>query len=370
MLAPRLTVHPSYVRQPDRWIDPALHFAVLDRSDAEGLGRDDPGSQFPERTMERARAGDGADIELVGERSTQWYSGAGTDPMVLVPGRAAARGAVGEVLQGVAEGSEVGLEEIVALFGARGPEVAAVAEAADDLRRSIVGDDVTWGGQPQHQLHQRVHVQVPLLRLLQGSPVAEPERHPVPARDLRDRATHDGGLRAGRHRGVPAGRDPSRLRRRLLHRRGPSGACRSAGDPHPRVHRAGGDRGRAAQPRAAARLPAPLDGRRTAVAAGHSRGDPRRRGPGSALPRQDHHRRVAGVPSHCPRRRAALQRDDHVRIDRATRALGPAHAAHPDPAGGDRRVHRVRRPALRAYGVAHLPSAPGPAGGPRSERSC
>ena len=144
VLAPRLTVHPSYVRQPDRWIDPALHFAVLDRSDAEGLGRDDPGSQFPERTMERARAGDGADIELVGERSTQWYSGAGTDPMVLVPGRAAARGAVGEVLQGVAEGSEVGLEEIVALFGARGPEVAAVAEAADDLRRSIVGDDVTW----------------------------------------------------------------------------------------------------------------------------------------------------------------------------------------------------------------------------------
>ena len=144
VLAPRLTVHPSYVRQPDRWIDPALHFAVLDRSDAEGLGRDDPGSQFPERTMERARAGDGADIELVGERSTQWYSGAGTDPMVLVPGRAAARGAVGEVLQGVAEGSEVGLEEIVALFGARGPEVSAVAEAADDLRRSIVGDDVTW----------------------------------------------------------------------------------------------------------------------------------------------------------------------------------------------------------------------------------
>ena len=144
VLAPRLTVHPSYARRPDRWIDPALHFAVLDRSDTEGLGRDDPGSQFPERTMERARAGDGADVELVGERSTQWYSGAGTDPMVLVPGRAAARGAVGEVLQGVAEGSEVGLEEIVALFGARGPEVAAVAEAADDLRRSIVGDDVTW----------------------------------------------------------------------------------------------------------------------------------------------------------------------------------------------------------------------------------
>ena len=144
VLAPRLTVHPSYVRDAGRWIDEGLHFAVIDRSDAEGLGRDDPGSQFPERTMERARAGDGADVELVGEPSTQWYSGAGTDPAVLVPAAAAAGGAVGEVLQGVTAGSEVGLDEIVTLFGARGPEVAAVAEVADDLRRSIVGDDVTW----------------------------------------------------------------------------------------------------------------------------------------------------------------------------------------------------------------------------------
>ena len=144
VLAPRLTVHPSYVRHAERWIDPSLHFAVLDRSDAEGLGRDDPGSLFPERTMERARAGDGADVELVGEPSTQWYSGAGTDPLVLVPGRACAGGAVGEVLVGVAGGSEVGLAEIVALFGARGPEVAQVAAVADSLRSSIVGDDVTW----------------------------------------------------------------------------------------------------------------------------------------------------------------------------------------------------------------------------------
>ena len=144
VLAPRLTAHPSYVRDASRWIDPALHFAVIDRSDTEGLARDDPGSQFPERTMERARAGDGADVELVGEPSTQWYSGAGTDPMVLVPGRAAAAGAVGEVLQGVAGGEQVGFAEIVTLFGARGPEVAAVAATADDLRRAAVGDDVTW----------------------------------------------------------------------------------------------------------------------------------------------------------------------------------------------------------------------------------
>jgi FO synthase len=51
---------------------------------------------------------------------------------------------VGEVLAGVAAGQEPGEEELVALFGARGPEVRAVAEVADDLRRQAVGDVVTF----------------------------------------------------------------------------------------------------------------------------------------------------------------------------------------------------------------------------------
>jgi 7,8-didemethyl-8-hydroxy-5-deazariboflavin synthase CofH subunit/7,8-didemethyl-8-hydroxy-5-deazariboflavin synthase CofG subunit len=144
VLAPRLTAHPRYVLDPEQWIDPALHFAVLDRSDAEGLARDDPGSVYPERTMERARAGDGAEIELIGDLSTQWYSGSGVDPIVLVPGRASAGGAVGEVLAGVADGEDVDFAEIVTLFGARGPEVVAVAEVADAIRSETVGDQVTW----------------------------------------------------------------------------------------------------------------------------------------------------------------------------------------------------------------------------------
>ena len=40
VLAPRLTIYPEYALQPDRWLDDALRFAVLDRSDAEGLARD------------------------------------------------------------------------------------------------------------------------------------------------------------------------------------------------------------------------------------------------------------------------------------------------------------------------------------------
>ncbi len=125
-LAPRLTVYPEYALDPERWLDADMRFPVLDRSDAEGLGRPDDGG---------------------------WYSGADASPPTLLAppkqngsagGRTASGGAVGEVLDGVRVGQEVGVDEIVTLFGARGPEVAAVAALADELRRAAVGDEVTW----------------------------------------------------------------------------------------------------------------------------------------------------------------------------------------------------------------------------------
>jgi FO synthase len=117
VLAPRLTVHPSYALDPDTWLDPGLRFAVMDRCDAEGLGREDDGG---------------------------WYSGAPAAPPSLLPSRAAAHGPVADVLAGVRSGEEVGVDEIVTLFSARGPEVAAVAEVADELRAELVGDAVSW----------------------------------------------------------------------------------------------------------------------------------------------------------------------------------------------------------------------------------
>lgn len=145
-LAPRLTVHPGYVLDADRWIDERLHFAVMDRSDAEGLGRDDPGAVFVQRLTPAApeQVDDGVEVLQVGPRSTAWYSGANVAPPILVPAPARATGAVAEVLEGVQMGQPVELDEIVTLFGARGPEVAAVAELADQLRRDAVGDVVTY----------------------------------------------------------------------------------------------------------------------------------------------------------------------------------------------------------------------------------
>ena len=117
VLAPRLTVYPEYALEPRRWLDPAMRFPVLDRSDAEGLARD----------------------------GGRWHSGSDVPPPSLVTRAPGWRpGPVGDVLEGVLAGHEAGVDEITTLFGARGAEVAAVAEVADDLRREAVGDDVTW----------------------------------------------------------------------------------------------------------------------------------------------------------------------------------------------------------------------------------
>jgi 7,8-didemethyl-8-hydroxy-5-deazariboflavin synthase CofH subunit/7,8-didemethyl-8-hydroxy-5-deazariboflavin synthase CofG subunit len=151
-LAPRLTIYPEFAAEPERWLDQYMRFPVLDRSDAEGLGRDDPGSVFPQRVGEYRNVGDGAEVILVGRHSTQWYSGADQRPPALIspaliPASGASpepRGRVGEVLHGIRLGQEPGEHEIEALFGARGPDVAAVADLADELRIRAVGDAVTW----------------------------------------------------------------------------------------------------------------------------------------------------------------------------------------------------------------------------------
>jgi FO synthase len=143
-LAPRLTAHAAYVLDPDTWFDPGLRFAVMDRSDAEGLGRDDPGAHFPEKISGTRNVEDGAEVILVGEPSTHWCSGGTEPPPDLLAGRSASRGRVAAILADVVAGGEVDEDDIVALFAARGAEVRAVAEVADELRRTIVGDDITW----------------------------------------------------------------------------------------------------------------------------------------------------------------------------------------------------------------------------------
>ncbi len=145
-LAPRLTIYPEHALSPERWLDDGLRFAVADRSDAEGLARDDPGAVFPQTVGEIRNVGDGAEVVLVGRRSTAWYSGADAEPATLLPSDTgiAPAGPVAEVLDGVRMGQEPGEDELVTLFSARGREVAAVAGLADELRAAVAGDVVTY----------------------------------------------------------------------------------------------------------------------------------------------------------------------------------------------------------------------------------
>ena len=123
-LAPRLTIYPEFAADAERWLDPAMRFPVLDRSDSEGLGRD-----------------------------SRWFAGDLEPPPSLIPvwthdgpppATPTAGGPVGEVLAGVLAGQEPGEDELVTLFSARGPEVLAVAEVADELRRRASGEVVTF----------------------------------------------------------------------------------------------------------------------------------------------------------------------------------------------------------------------------------
>lgn len=117
VLAPRLTIYPEFVAQPERWLHADTATAVIRVSDSEGLAR--------------------ADV---------WHAGSDSEPPVLLPPPTPARagGPVGEVLNGVLAGEEVGVDEIVTLLGAHGSEVARVAEVADQLRIDAVGDVVTF----------------------------------------------------------------------------------------------------------------------------------------------------------------------------------------------------------------------------------
>jgi FO synthase len=117
VLAPRLTVYPEFVQRPDAWLHPDVRTPVIVASDMHGLARD-----------------------------TTWAPGRDdiVPPAIIRTATPTARGAVRAVLDGVRDGEEVGVDEIVTLLGARGPEVLAVAEVADQLRRDIVGDEVTF----------------------------------------------------------------------------------------------------------------------------------------------------------------------------------------------------------------------------------
>ena len=119
-LVERLAIAPAFALRAVDWVDAALRPRVLHAIDAFGYVRED-----------------------------SWHAGAALDgtEAPAVPRRAVSRHAASAVhgtLQRLLDGETVGESQIAPLFAVRGAEFAAVVSAADALRRSVVGDRVSY----------------------------------------------------------------------------------------------------------------------------------------------------------------------------------------------------------------------------------
>jgi len=137
LLVERLAVYPSYTRNLEHWVDPALRSAVLRAIEAQGLARPDewvagsgsepPFVRAPHPSPLPAAAGRGND-----------------SPSPRLRGEGRGEGQLASILDRAVAGEALGEAEIVQLFAARGAAFEAVCQAADDLRRRVNGDVVSY----------------------------------------------------------------------------------------------------------------------------------------------------------------------------------------------------------------------------------
>jgi FO synthase len=139
LLVERLAIYPAYAQDPVRWLDPKLRTPVLRALDGQGLARTDPwisgaGTPPPESPHPNPppQAGEGMTGDTVSGSS-----------LPRLRGRVGV-GALSDILLRAISGETLAASDIVRLFEARGDEFAAVCEAADELRRAVNGDTVTY----------------------------------------------------------------------------------------------------------------------------------------------------------------------------------------------------------------------------------
>ncbi|HEY0186102.1 MAG TPA: 7,8-didemethyl-8-hydroxy-5-deazariboflavin synthase CofG [Cellulomonas sp.] len=130
-LTERLTAHPQFVTDPQTWIDPALHRAVAALAGPDGLARVEgpAGVDGPAPSEGRVRPTRPVPREQVTARTAP----APVDPAVAAALRAAERDPAG-----------LRDADYATLLGARGAGLDALAALADDLRRDVHGDVLTF----------------------------------------------------------------------------------------------------------------------------------------------------------------------------------------------------------------------------------
>ncbi len=123
LLVERLAVYPQFTLDVQRWQDEQLRSHVLHAMDSEGFARTDawsPGAQLPIPATDPATEGGSS------------HTGSRVGPDLTA------------IIDKALGGNELAEAEIVRLFAARGEEFAAVCAAADELRRTVNGDTVSY----------------------------------------------------------------------------------------------------------------------------------------------------------------------------------------------------------------------------------
>ncbi|MDQ3920913.1 MAG: 5-amino-6-(D-ribitylamino)uracil--L-tyrosine 4-hydroxyphenyl transferase CofH [Actinomycetota bacterium] len=120
LLLERLALHPPYTVDAEKWVDKKLRSYVWAAMDAEGFARAEvwaPGTteDIPDETVR----------EIHGRRPSKMRS---------------------EFIRALAKAGEKNLneDEIALLFTARGAELAELCKVADELRRAVNGDEITY----------------------------------------------------------------------------------------------------------------------------------------------------------------------------------------------------------------------------------
>ena len=116
VLAARLPVYPTYVRQHAKWIDPAHQRKLLMPSDGFGLARED-----------------------------RWFAGSSKVAPPAVPTHAPAVHTpteIGHIVSVAQSGQRLSANQVAMLFQARGNDYARVVNAADLMRKEHAGDVV------------------------------------------------------------------------------------------------------------------------------------------------------------------------------------------------------------------------------------
>jgi FO synthase len=115
-LVERLAIGPAFARAADRWLDPSLAPSVRRRIDARGLPMVD-----------------------------DWRAGTQLDPPTFVAStRTVAAAHFEQIIARAQDGQRLRSDDIAALFLADGSDVQRISDAADGLRRTAVGDAVTY----------------------------------------------------------------------------------------------------------------------------------------------------------------------------------------------------------------------------------